>query len=62
MPYFGQGVIQHIWKTTNCQELNEKRIINVKPALDSANIIIFTFSLWNLGIPAPLKTFLDYVV
>jgi FMN-dependent NADH-azoreductase len=30
-------------------------------ALTAADLVVFAFPLWNLTIPAPLQTFIDYV-
>ena len=29
-------------------------------ALTAADVVVFAFPLWNLTIPAPLQTFIDY--
>ena len=43
----------------------EQRILAAKQkamdALTAADVVVFAFPLWNLTIPAPLQTFVDYV-
>ena len=43
----------------------EKRLLAAKQkamdALTAADLVVFAFPLWNLTIPAPLQTFIDYV-
>jgi len=67
MPYFGQDLFNAFGKVQNGGELTdiESRLLAAKQkamdALTAADIVVFAFPLWNLTIPAPLQTFIDYV-
>jgi FMN-dependent NADH-azoreductase len=67
MPYFGQDLFNAFGKLNSGEELTdlEKRILAAKQkamdALTAADVVVFAFPLWNLTIPAPLQTFIDYV-
>ena len=67
MPYFGQDLFNAFGKMQNGEELSdlEQRIVRAKQkamdALTAADVVVFAFPLWNLTIPAPLQTFVDYV-
>lgn len=67
MPYFGQDLFNAFAKVQSGEEMTdlEKRILAAKQkamdALKAADLVVFTFPLWNLTIPAPLQTFIDYV-
>ena len=66
MPYFGQDLFNAFGKLQNGEELSdiESRILAAKQkateALSAADLVVFAFPLWNLTIPAPLQTFIDY--
>lgn len=67
MPYIGQEQFDAMKKLQIGEELNETelRLMNAKQkAKDlfaAADIVIFTFPMWNLTIPARLHTFIDYI-
>jgi FMN-dependent NADH-azoreductase len=67
MPYFGQDLFNAFGKLNSGEELTdlEKRILAAKQkamdALTAADVVVFAFPLWNLTIPAPLQTLIDYV-
>ncbi|MGX6445670.1 FMN-dependent NADH-azoreductase [Neobacillus sp. K501] len=67
MPYFGQDLFNAFAKAQSGEEMIdlEKRILAAKQkamdALKAADLVVFAFPLWNLTIPAPLQTFIDYV-
>lgn len=67
MPYFGQDLFNAFGKVQNGEELTEleARLLAAKQkamdALTAADVVVFAFPLWNLTIPAPLQTFIDYV-
>jgi FMN-dependent NADH-azoreductase len=67
MPYFGQDLFNAFGKLNSGEDLTdlEKRILAAKQkamdALTAADVVVFAFPLWNLTIPAPLQTFIDYV-
>jgi FMN-dependent NADH-azoreductase len=67
MPYFGQDLFNAFGKLNAGEELTEleQRILAAKQkamdALTAADLVVFAFPLWNLTIPAPLQTFIDYV-
>jgi FMN-dependent NADH-azoreductase len=67
MPYFGQDLFNAFGKLESGEEMTdlEKRILTAKQkamdALTAADLVVFAFPLWNLTIPAPLQTFIDYV-
>lgn len=67
MPYFGQDLFNAFGKMQNEEELSdlEQRLVTAKQkamdALTAADVVVFAFPLWNLTIPAPLQTFIDYV-
>ncbi len=67
MPYFGQDLFNAFGKMQNGVELSdlEQRLVAAKQkamdALTAADVVVFAFPLWNLTIPAPLQTFIDYV-
>lgn len=67
MPYFGQDLFNAFAKTQSGEEMTdiEKRILAAKQkamdAFKAADVVVFAFPLWNLTIPAPLQTFIDYV-
>lgn len=67
MPYFGQDLFNAFGKVQNGEELTdlESRLLAAKQkamdALTAADVVVFAFPLWNLTIPAPLQTFIDYV-
>lgn len=67
MPYFGQDLFNAFGKIQSGEEMTdlEKRLLAAKQkamdALTAADLVVFTFPLWNLTIPAPLQTFIDYV-
>ena len=66
MPYFGQDLFNAFGKLQNGEELTdiESRLLAAKQkaseALTAADVVVFAFPLWNLTIPAPLQTFIDY--
>ena len=66
MPYFGQDLFNAFGKVQNGEELTdlEARLLAAKQkamdALTAADVVVFAFPLWNLTIPAPLQTFIDY--
>lgn len=66
MPYFGQDLFNAFGKLQNGGELTELegRLLaakqKAKEALTAADVVVLTFPLWNLTIPAPLQTFVDY--
>ncbi|PZX03992.1 FMN-dependent NADH-azoreductase [Psychrobacillus insolitus] len=66
MPYFGQDLFNAFGKVQNGEELTdlEARLLAAKQkamdALTAADLVVFAFPLWNLTIPAPLQTFIDY--
>ncbi|MEH7011411.1 FMN-dependent NADH-azoreductase [Neobacillus niacini] len=67
MPYFGQDLFNAFGKVESGEEMTdlEKRLLAAKQkamdALTAADLVVFAFPLWNLTIPAPLQTFIDYV-
>ena len=67
MPYFGQDLFNAFGKLESGEEMTdvEQRILAAKQkamdALSAADVVVFAFPLWNLTIPAPLQTFIDYV-
>lgn len=67
MPYFGQDLFNAFAKAQSGEEMTdiEKRILAAKQkamdAFKAADVVVFAFPLWNLTIPAPLQTFIDYV-
>jgi FMN-dependent NADH-azoreductase len=67
MPYFGQDLFNAFGKLESGEEMTdlEKRLLAAKQkamdALTAADLVVFAFPLWNLTIPAPLQTFIDYV-
>ena len=67
MPYFGQQLFDAFAKTEEGKELTEyeSRLLAAKQkAMDlvtEADVIVVAFPLWNLTIPAPLHTFIDYI-
>ena len=67
MPYFGQELFNAFGKVESGEEMTdlEKRLLAAKQkamdALTAADLVVFAFPLWNLTIPAPLQTFIDYV-
>ncbi len=67
MPYFGQDLFNAFGKVQSGEELTdlEQRLLTAKQkamdALSAADLVVFAFPLWNLTIPAPLQTFIDYV-
>ncbi|RHW34842.1 FMN-dependent NADH-azoreductase [Neobacillus notoginsengisoli] len=67
MPYFGQDLFNAFGKAESGEEMTdvEQRILAAKQkamdALKAADVVVFTFPLWNLTIPAKLQTFIDYV-
>src|SRR3954462_15335262 len=67
MPYFGQDIFNAFAKVESGEEMTdlEKRLLAAKQkamdALTAADLVVFAFPLWNLRIPAPLETFIDYV-
>jgi FMN-dependent NADH-azoreductase len=67
MPYFGQDLFNAFGKLQSGEEMTdlEKRLLAAKQkamdALTAADLVVFVFPLWNLTIPAPLQTFIDYV-
>lgn len=66
MPYFGQDLFNAFGKLQNGEELTEleSRLLTAKQkakeALSAADVVVVAFPLWNLTIPAPLQTFIDY--
>lgn len=66
MPYFGQQLFDAFNKVQNGQELTdlESRLLAAKQkamdALTAAEIVVLAFPMWNLTVPAPLHTFVDY--
>lgn len=66
MPYFGQTVFDAYQKLQNGEPLNEAEanIFSAKQkamdAITHADVVVWTFPLWNLTIPAALQTFVDY--
>lgn len=66
MPYFGQDLFNAFGKLQNGGELTELegRLLaakqKAKEALTAADVVVLAFPLWNLTIPAPLQTFVDY--
>jgi FMN-dependent NADH-azoreductase len=67
MPYFGQDLFNAFGKLNAGEALSdlEQRLLTAKQkamdALTAADLVVFAFPLWNLTIPAPLQTFIDYV-
>ncbi|MFS0779556.1 FMN-dependent NADH-azoreductase [Neobacillus sp. 3P2-tot-E-2] len=67
MPYFGQDLFNAFGKLESGEEMTdlEKRLLAAKQkamdALTAADLVVLAFPLWNLTIPAPLQTFIDYV-
>lgn len=67
MPYFGQDLFNAFGKVESGEEMTdlEKRLLAAKQkamdAITAADFVVFAFPLWNLTIPAPLQTFIDYV-
>lgn len=67
MPYFGQDLFNAFGKMQDGVELTEleSRLLASKQkamdAFSTADVVVFAFPLWNLTIPAPLQTFIDYV-
>ena len=67
MPYFGQDLFNAFGKMQDGKELTEleSRLLASKQkamdAFSAADVVVFAFPLWNLTIPAPLQTFIDYV-
>lgn len=67
MPYFGQELFNAFGKVQSGEEMTdlEGRLLAAKQkamdALTAADVVVFAFPLWNLTIPAPLQTFIDYV-
>lgn len=67
MPYFGQDLFNAFGKMKDGVELTEleSRLLAAKQkamdAFSAADVVVFAFPLWNLTIPAPLQTFIDYV-
>ncbi|WEK54077.1 MAG: FMN-dependent NADH-azoreductase [Candidatus Cohnella colombiensis] len=67
MPYFGQDFFNVFGKLQKGEQLTEQdsRLLAAKQkamdALTAAEVVVFVFPLWNLTIPAPLQTFIDYV-
>jgi FMN-dependent NADH-azoreductase len=67
MPYFGQDLFNAFAKAQSGEEMTdiEERILAAKQkamdAFKAADVVVFAFPLWNLTIPAPLQTFIDYV-
>ncbi|MFC4711381.1 FMN-dependent NADH-azoreductase [Planococcus dechangensis] len=67
MPYFGQDFFDAMQKSAQAEELTdlEQRILTAaNKAMDAfmdADVIVFAFPLWNMTIPAPLQTFIDYI-
>lgn len=67
MPYFGQQLFDAFGKVQNGEELTdlESRLLaakqKAKDALTAADVVVIAFPLWNLTIPAPLHTFIDYI-
>lgn len=68
MPYFGQDLFNAFGKVQAGEQLTdvEARILAAKQksmdALAAADVVVFAFPLWNLTIPAPLQTFIDYTM
>ena len=68
MPYFGQDLFNAFGKVQAGEQLTdlESRILAAKQksmdALAAADVVVFAFPLWNLTIPAPLQTFIDYTL
>ncbi|WP_163580316.1 FMN-dependent NADH-azoreductase [Gracilibacillus saliphilus] len=66
-PFFGQDMFNAFGKVENDEELTdvESRLLAAKQkamdAFSAADVVVFTFPLWNLTIPAKLQTFIDYV-
>ncbi|MFC5542867.1 FMN-dependent NADH-azoreductase [Ureibacillus sp. FSL K6-3587] len=67
MPYFGQQLFDALAKQSEGKALTESEarlLAAKKKAMDlvtEAEIIVLAFPLWNLTIPAPLHTFIDYI-
>lgn len=67
MPHIGQELFSAFGKVESGEEMTdlEKRLLAAKQkamdALTAADLVVFAFPLWNLTIPAPLQTFIDYV-
>lgn len=67
MPYMGQELFDAFGKVESGEEMTdiEQRILAAKQkamdALAAADVVVFSFPLWNLTIPAKLQTFIDYV-
>ena len=68
MPYFGQDLFNAFGKVQAGEQLTdvESRILAAKQksmdAVAAADVVVFAFPLWNLTIPAPLQTFIDYTM
>ncbi|WP_078380087.1 FMN-dependent NADH-azoreductase [Sutcliffiella halmapala] len=67
MPYFGQDLFNAFGKMQAGGELTdlEQRLLASKQkamdAFTAADVVVLVFPLWNLSIPANLRTFIDYV-
>lgn len=67
MPYIGQDLFNAFDKLQSGEALTdfEQRLLSAKQkakdALKQADVVVVAFPLWNLTIPAPLHTFIDYV-
>jgi len=66
MPYFGQDFFDAFGRAQAGTLTDEdKRLLAAKQkamdAVTAADVVVFAFPLWNLTIPAPLQTFIDYI-
>lgn len=67
MPYIGNDLFSAFGKLANREALTkeEERVLNAtikaKDAFAKADTICLAFPMWNLSVPANLKTYIDYV-
>lgn len=67
MPYIGNDLFTAFSKLANREALTkeEERVLNAstkaKEAFTKADTICLAFPMWNLSVPANLKTYIDYV-
>lgn len=67
MPYIGENLFSAYNKEKNNEELNDKesRVLiasrKTKELFREADIVCFVFPMYNLSVPANLRTFIDYI-